>query len=273
MHDEHALEDSYLKVARAKEQIDSLGAEVQKTTAENPVEILGSENVKTGQRIFKIPNVPRWPSWEVIVGEIGHNLRSALDYVVYQLAVNSEEQRTAFPISTSEKAYLKPRGRRKVSYRNTCLAGVDPKWAAWIDKLQPFNDPFPVDGANGLALLNLLSNRDKHRARLPCYTLIRLPSVVVTVDNPVFIKNLEVREEADGAVVVKQDARADRRSVKEGRMSVGLDPKEPGDTGTGLDIAFSRRRVLLPQIAILVGFVEFIVDSFDPAFRPAARAD
>ena len=91
----------------------------------------------TGDTVIAIEYVPQWPpEWGVKIGEVGYNLRAALDYLVFQLSgeggEHPENSRTAFPISEQADDYWRTRGKRK-SYRDQCLADVDAKWAEQIN--------------------------------------------------------------------------------------------------------------------------------------------
>src|SRR5690348_1449661 len=67
----------------------------------------------------------------VIVGDITHNLRSALDHLVYELA-GRRGGGTQFPIFDSSERYLKPR-ECGASARDTMLKGVAASHRAIID--------------------------------------------------------------------------------------------------------------------------------------------
>jgi hypothetical protein len=97
--------------------------------------------------------------WSIIIGEIVHDLRSALDHLVYQLVIFATDKppanrdRTQFPIFLeSDKFQTTGLGM---------LVGVSKKATALIKSLQPFatgeHDSSP------LWHLNQLSNIDKHR--------------------------------------------------------------------------------------------------------------
>jgi len=102
----------------------------------------------------------------LIVGDVVHNLRTALDHLVHQLAVlngtppfdvNRSRQ---FPVSVKEAAYLrKSRGR---TYRDRCLIGVKEEHRKRIDAVQPYHYGEKAS-RNSLALLSEVDNADKHR--------------------------------------------------------------------------------------------------------------
>lgn len=88
----------------------------------------------------------------ILVGEIVNNLRSALDYLVYELAILDSgfaQNGTQFPIEDEPTGF---QGRRK-SY----LRGVSDPHAASVERLQPYN------GVDWTRKLRAISNPDKHR--------------------------------------------------------------------------------------------------------------
>jgi hypothetical protein len=111
--------------------------------------------------------VPRYPVlWSVMLGNIVHNLRSALDHLVTQLVIaNGRKPRTGmggnqFPIFSVE-----PKKGFDASTRGGKLAGVSTPHRAIIQELQPFEyerlHGLPMADYALLVLANL-SNIDKH---------------------------------------------------------------------------------------------------------------
>ena len=88
----------------------------------------------------------------VLIGATVQNLRTALDYLVYQLAEwysgPDFARRTQFPIEDTPEGF---KGRR-----NTFLKGVSDEHVASLDLLQPY------EGPNWLSWIRELSNLDKH---------------------------------------------------------------------------------------------------------------
>jgi len=109
--------------------------------------------------------------FSVICGDTVHNLRSALDHLVWQLVLSEGRKRPGsrnfFPIYTDFDDFIREVRSRKKKSRPGPLEGINPKGDAWtfIEDLQPYKrrelgmDP----RAHQLAVLNRLSNTDKHR--------------------------------------------------------------------------------------------------------------
>lgn len=89
----------------------------------------------------------------ILIGEICYNLRSALDYLVFELAKldsGAPQDGTQFPIEDSPKGFSH---RVKTSR----LKGINAAHVAAIEGLQPYN------GCHWTKALRDLSNPDKHR--------------------------------------------------------------------------------------------------------------
>jgi hypothetical protein len=103
------------------------------------------------------------PQIGLIAGDAVHNLRSALDNVMWELAPPAvrarNPNRTAFPIKETAQAFA--------STRNGVLAGFGQTPVDEIGKLQPFlaheDGGLPAGGGQLLALLDTFWNDDKHR--------------------------------------------------------------------------------------------------------------
>ena len=131
--------------------------------------------IKRSEFIY-IRNVRRRPipvpkEFGIFVGEIIYNLRTALDYLVYELACFDSKQEvegTQFPIENAPKTFDTRICDIKDTRRGKYLRGVSPEHITAIERLQPFND------CQWTERLRDISNPDKHR-RL---TLVDSPIVV-----------------------------------------------------------------------------------------------
>jgi hypothetical protein len=108
------------------------------------------------------------PEWGLLIGDIAHNARSALDHLVWQLVILSGNRPTRdnqFPIFQVEKDYWEIPKDHSLSNRDRMLGGVSEEYRAIIDGIQPYT--VAADGedpsANFLARLSWLNNVDKHR--------------------------------------------------------------------------------------------------------------
>jgi hypothetical protein len=103
------------------------------------------------------PPIP--PLLPVVVSDIIHNLRAALDYIVYELAIKdsgSIQDGTQFLIEDVKSDPSNP--RRGFDARNKqCLKGLNAAHVSAIERLQPYN------GVKWTETLREISNPDKHR--------------------------------------------------------------------------------------------------------------
>jgi len=151
------LSGSTAKVARAKEHFESLQGELSEIQSQrNPYEAILDRKGKssTYSLVLHAGNFNE-PRLGIILGDLVHNLRSALDYIVIALAEKSGISVTKdhqFPICDDERDYkgLITRMLAGITY------GLDE-----IANVQPFKRTPPQHDA--LFAINYFSNSDKHR--------------------------------------------------------------------------------------------------------------
>jgi hypothetical protein len=157
-----------LKLQRAYQQLDVLKEEMAAFLKRDPYEPAIEFRRIRGTRatpciidfaVRMVVKEPCPPMWSIIIGEIVHDLRSALDHLVYQLVIHATDKpptdraRTQFPIFL-ESSKFDTSGL-------SMLIGVSKHATDLIKSLQPFSTG---EGAKSpLWHLNQLSNIDKHR--------------------------------------------------------------------------------------------------------------
>lgn len=105
---------------------------------------------------FEIKDQPK-NEWGLIIGDAVHNMRSAMDHLVWQLSrqvVDNPSRDIDFPIFAT-----KPTGdalRKRIKH-------LPPEARKVIRSLQPYNRPDKA-GDHKLYLLSALDNADKHRS-------------------------------------------------------------------------------------------------------------
>jgi hypothetical protein len=103
------------------------------------------------------PDVPESVSY--MIGDCLQNLRSALDYLVWELCLaanGTPTENNAFPICESSESFKRLRARR--------LQGIADEAATQIELLQPYHrEQYETDP---LWILNKLTNVSKHRRLL-----------------------------------------------------------------------------------------------------------
>ncbi len=148
------------RVARAKDQIDPIRAlsdeYLGKTANAHHGKVYASNNT---YRIEYYPNPPD-PRLGTLVGEAVHNLRSALDHLVWEMVLENggkPNRRTEFPILK-----VRPGRNSDGTPRMPSASGVSAAALALIDEHQPYRIGEMAE-FDALAVLRELSNWDKHR--------------------------------------------------------------------------------------------------------------
>ncbi len=173
------------KVERAKSQLIALNKVTNDFFEAHRYSVVRAEfDRKAGQYSLRIKECPpNFPiEWSVVIGEIAHNLRSALDGLAWQLALLNTTsmpfQRTAFPIRTFSNGTRRPRidgGYDHPFWYNgiPChlLKSIDRCFWTRIEAFQPYK------GRNRgrhhpLFLLHELNNTDKHRLIMVLATVL-----------------------------------------------------------------------------------------------------
>lgn len=176
-----------LRMERANEHGRSLSEEISAFYETNPYEIVRKFELHTKQttipsvdpskgiheyRVAVHHEVPDRVA--ILAGDILKDMRSALDYLAWQLALAQSDtppQTTAFPIFRSENAYRRDRMR--------FIGGIDAATHAAFDAVQPYHAGDKAK-EHPLWVLHRLANDDKHRV---AHVVGSLPQGVV-VDRP-----------------------------------------------------------------------------------------
>jgi hypothetical protein len=163
-----------MKIARAREHLDVLRAEIDdalaaflKTEGKLKVTVtrLGPKGRNDDLPVHLVLPLPTL-RWGVIVGDVVHNLRSALDNAVEELTVTHHGgplPATAFPVFRSRRRFHEttPGGDPALRSGLYKIRGVAPASAKLVEAEQPFHARDPERTA--LWQLNALWNLDKHR--------------------------------------------------------------------------------------------------------------
>jgi hypothetical protein len=161
------LDDAHMRVDRAEMHLANLKRRADRYVKANEgqavIKVVGL--TVSGPPTFDPP--PRFLG--ILLGETVQNLRTALDYLVYQLAEWYSgvdlDRRTQFPIEDTPESF---QGKR-----NSFLEGVSDEHVAILDALQPYDRP------NWLTWIRELSNLDKHNV------LVVAPGIRGSVTIPV----------------------------------------------------------------------------------------
>ncbi len=155
--------DHRSKLDWAKKHLDRLEGDIHSFVQSQPHEMTVKYDAERAKYVA-ILHVRKAepPDWSLMVGDIVHNVRSALDSLVYALTVKSlgrlptgdEVRQIQFVIVDQPADWNGERGRR--------LKHLAPTVQAEVEKLQPYHRPDPKY-KHQLSVLRDLSNIDKHR--------------------------------------------------------------------------------------------------------------
>jgi len=240
----------WAKVIRSKEQRDSLDAYIRETlkAKANCPRFLVKFESHTREYVFFLDYVPDlhgfFDAVSVRLGEIVHNLRSALDHLVFQLALwntNGSVQKdwiVQFPITDNCGEFAKA----KIKH----LKEVHTKHAALIERFQGYHRIHSIRGSNPLAILRDFSNMDKHRLLLS--VIIPWGAIEVSVnDQPIllmdafrkmfFRKSLKLRPIKLGTEITRM------------KINNGMSEKEMYVTGYVIpQVMLSKRRPIITAV-------------------------
>ena len=160
------------KLDRARELIPLLQREIDQYYASDPIR-LRLEHHEGPKRMEAVVESVRQPPLRlgVLMGDFVHNLRSALDHLVWQLALTQTDtphDRLQFPVL--DEAPPEAGWRSMVGDR---LQRVPPEAVQRIWDLQPFHSEQPE--IHALAIVQALSNEDKHRVILQPVSVSKEP--------------------------------------------------------------------------------------------------
>jgi hypothetical protein len=256
------LDGVQAKLERACEDMDTLHHAYETALREDRIRVRIDPSDRLGYYDVKVERLPELPSRiGAIIGDVLHNLRSALDHLVWQLAifngVRKPRQGTAYVMADSAK-----------DFRNAChrLIDLDPAHQAMIEERQPYN--LKGKGLPELARLRILNNRDKHRALIP----VMVRSLYVG-ETPAFegvncsVEETEIVTSGDDLDVGGVIARL-KLSNLEGEPNVKLN-------GYLIpDVRFSESQESIPATFLLIGGkVVIVVKEFEPILEPRPLMD
>lgn len=146
-----------IKVERAKEHIRDLELQIRHFHDGGPYEVLRQDGTN-GEITFRVKvRAQPPPEWGTIIGDVIHNLRSALDYLVWQLVLANGKtpgKKTGFPICQNTEEF-ETHGQQKIR-------GVTDEVVRLVRELKPYRG-----GNDVLWRLHELDIMDKHKLLIP----------------------------------------------------------------------------------------------------------
>ncbi len=172
--------DAFCKIYRATEHLYTLDAALAAFLKPDCYEIVNDAEV-----IGKVSTPPDAPVravlrrrvifkrnppllyWGTIIGDVVHNLRSALDHIVYTISYRgnpaefANDNTTAFPICDQSNTFHARRRREWKPLHE--IRGIPPEAQAIIEGLQPYNRGNVAMKSDPLWILREMDDIDKHR--------------------------------------------------------------------------------------------------------------
>jgi hypothetical protein len=149
---------SRIKMKRANTHIADLEARIRDFQERKPFHVLVNEDADGMQSPCCEIREDIDPYWGAVIGDAAHNLRSALDLMINDLAAADQRGKARFPIVKDEDAWTRARKR---------MGQVSPSIEAEIKALQPY-----LGGDERLRDLHLLDIEDKHALLLPAAAIV-----------------------------------------------------------------------------------------------------
>lgn len=151
-----AFSSAVVKCNRGGELIHWLESEIVPTVTKQ-AEVVTTYDEKTDTETLKLVVHPTPLTVALIVGEILHNIRNSLDYLISSIVANvtkKADTRVSFPFHEKKKTFLRSRESHRL-YQN-----APDVWQIIEDQFKPYADE---DGNRLLWSINRLNNNDKHR--------------------------------------------------------------------------------------------------------------
>lgn len=155
------------KIQRANHHIEELDGHARAFADDNRHCVVCERDPESGEGVFRIRLTAPLPgAVPLILGDAVHNLRSALDYLAWQLVLASggnPDESTSYPLRPTPWAY-----KKAVRTKGTVEA-LPPHVRGRIEATQPYQS-----GYEHLGVLSILDNTDKHRLLIVAFAAARV---------------------------------------------------------------------------------------------------
>jgi hypothetical protein len=157
------------KIARANQHLGTLHSEMLAWEQSKPWGLAPEVHDQGAKHFYRLGfHRPIPIEWAVVLGEVIHDLRSALDQAVYWLTIDwirKPLKGSSFPVNTSKADF--ERRRKNGAWTNDSgmhkIRGVGPGPSAFIQALQPYPQRYKRFYCRDLRTVHDLWNQDKHR--------------------------------------------------------------------------------------------------------------
>ena len=242
-----------LKVERARKHLRDLKLARDNFINSKSYRLERENNLETGYNIYRVFDIQSPPAEiGLIVGDVIHNLRSALDHLTYQLVLvngSSPTKQTAFPVFDDAEKY-----RTGVAGK---VKGIAQSAIDAIDASEPYQG---AKGA-GFWVLHYLDIADKHHALLT-------PLVNVTEASFTMPGFWERGYRGVGGVSFPNFG----KPLKDGDVVATRESEMDNDINLTLDVAFTEPeliegRAVIKTLQRLADLVDKLILSFRPLLK------
>ncbi len=242
-----------VKVERARKHLRDLELARDNFINSKPYRLERESNLGTGYNIYRVFDI-QTPSAEIglIVGDVIHNLRSALDHLTYQLVLlngASPTKQTAFPVFDDAKKYTTGVAGKVKGIAQSAIDAIDA------------SEPYQGAKGAGFWVLHYLDIADKHHALLT-------PLINVTKASFTMPGFWERGYRGVGGVSFPNFG----KPLKEGDVVATREAEMDSDMNLTLDMAFTEPEVIegRPVIKTLQRLAD-LVDNLILSFKPLLR--
>lgn len=160
----------WLKVKRAQKHMVDINREALRYASGHPYEFTRVQYPDTERKVgyrIRITEQPD-PMTTLMLGDFIHNLRSALDYIIFVCVPRQRQKSASFPILSADIFAKDSSGTFVINdtegreHFETAIQGLCPKARALVVSLQPYHRG-PKTYLSILGIISRLENADKHR--------------------------------------------------------------------------------------------------------------
>jgi hypothetical protein len=253
------LDGSRAKRDRAETHLKSLETCLGEFMAANPYTITVEPYPEEGRYLLKLRNPKPFPAQDValLIGDCVHNLRAALDYIVWELAGAELTDRTSmFPIFDDKDKF-----RTHGAWR---IKGVPDEPRALIKRMQPYH---AGHGARDLALwaIEHLDAADKHKLLTVTLPITDSLNVIFTADPPVVLHaSLSIPQPL---AALKDDTVIAVATLLPPTPHAQVKTEFAPEIAFGYDgISGPFPRFVVPNLKVLLGEVDRVIAAFEKFF-------
>jgi hypothetical protein len=215
---------------------------------------------KTNDWVVTVAYVAEFPALSLFVGDAANNFRSALDYLIYEMAyvdgggVDAPHGRTQFPIMRWPSDF---RDRT-----TNMLENISNPHRAMIERFQPYNSWKGLD-FHPLGLLRDISDDDKHRL------VVTTPVTAAGFEGrfPHWGENCHVEGKISGRSVTRHPLEIGTEVLRIGLVITGPNPKMKVDTEVPIEVSLVNGLPVDYALAEIAKAVEVVRKRFRSFFN------